>query len=145
MRASLVSWALFAAFCFLAACAQEFTYTPPTTAEGRSCVAQCQATQSACRDGAVTTQDQCEADSAEKRNQCEVAATEELNTCQRESKTDYYACLKYSSNRATCYERPCFKEACFQQGCSNSADLNLCDGDFRICYQNCGGTVGILK
>jgi len=133
----------------LAACAKEYTYTPPSTDEGRRCVAQCQTTQASCRSnqfqGASSAQQQCESNAAQVQSQCERTAEEKYSQCQSASQADYNSCLKYSSNRASCYQQVCLKESCFKQGCYQSADYGFCDSEFRGCYQNCGGTVGIMK
>lgn len=50
MLETLRRLAVVTAFAILfGSCAKEYTYSPPTTAEGRACVAECQGTQSACR------------------------------------------------------------------------------------------------
>jgi hypothetical protein len=133
----------------MGSCATEYTYTPPITAEGRECVAQCQVTQSSCRNdtfqSASDTQRQCQSNAAEEQDQCERASAEKFSRCEQESQTEYFACLKYASNRAACNQVICVKESCSQPGCFNAANFTFCDSEFRGCYQNCGGSVGILK
>lgn len=133
----------------IGSCTTEYTYTPPTTADGRECVAQCQVTQSACRNdtfqSASESQLQCQSNAAETQDQCESASEEKFSRCEQASQAEYFACLKYASNRAACYQAICVKEACSQPSCYNSANFDFCDSEFRGCYQNCGGSVGILN
>lgn len=118
----------------LSACAgPEYTYRPPATAEGRNCAAQCQAGQYSCRNSqsqsASAAQQQCELQAANKFNQCEAAANAE-----------YTSCLRYSNNRTLCFKKMCIKESCY-----NSVSYGYCDSEYRACYQQCGGEIGIMQ
>lgn len=133
----------------LTGCATEYTYAPPITMEGKQCVQQCQTTQSSCRNlqsqNALASRQQCESTSSAAFSQCDTETNAKYNQCQQESQQDYNSCLKYASNRATCRQKICFKESCYKPSCYQSADYSYCDGEFRSCYQNCGGTVGVMK
>lgn len=133
----------------LTGCATEYTYAPPTTMEGKQCVQQCQVTQGSCRNlqsqNALAARQQCESTSSRAFSQCETEASAKYSQCQQESQQDYNSCLKYASNRAICRQKSCFKETCYKPSCYQSADYGFCDGEFRSCYQNCGGTVGVMK
>lgn len=122
----------------LASCATapEYTYSPPETAEGRACVARCQETQNACRNSQANlysqAKSQCESQSAYKYNQCEREAQVEQNACLRFARTDL--------DRASCIRKICIKDGCYMR-----IDYSFCDNEFRVCYQNCGGKVGVMK
>jgi len=120
----------------LCGCATEYTYSPPTTAEGRACVARCQDTQMRCR----VTQDR-RRDSA--FEQCKVDSAQKQSQCEHDSQIEYDACLRYAKTDAD--RNACHRQSCDQPGCYASTNYDLCDTDYRACYQNCGGTVGVLK
>jgi hypothetical protein len=126
--------ATIAAALLLAACAREYTFTPPATAEGRACVERCQGTQQACR----RDQDR----RAERlRQQCQDDAERREQRCKLEAPIEYASCLKYGKteeDRASCRMRECNEAVC-----EPSANYGLCDGDYRACYENCGGKIGI--
>jgi len=129
--------AITAAALLLGACTStEYVFTPPETPEGKACVERCQASQSSCRRDqdrrAVAAQDQCEAESARREQQCNVKAPIEYAACLKFAKTD--------EERAACA-----LEDCSQSACHASSNYGLCDGDFRVCYQNCGGKIGIIE
>jgi hypothetical protein len=120
----------------LAACAKEYTFTPPASAEGRACVERCQGSQSSCR----RDQD-LKADRA--RTQCEADAARRQEQCQLEAPMEYAACLKFAKtdeDRAACTLRDCDQPACY-----SSPSYSLCERDYRACYENCGGKVGIRE
>jgi hypothetical protein len=131
MRSTIAGLAL-----ALCGCATEYTYTPPTTAEGRACAGHCQDTQMSCRVAQDRRRDgemeQCKSESAQKQSQCE-----------HDSQIEYDACLRYAKTDAD--RKGCHKQSCDQPGCFASSSYDLCDSDYRACYQNCGGTVGVLK
>jgi hypothetical protein len=123
-----------AAALLLAGCAKEYTFTPPATAEGRACVAGCQAAQSSCR----VDQDR----RAERvRKQCVVDAEQREQRCKIEAPIEYAACLKFGKTeeeRAACRLRDCTEAAC-----NPAPSYALCESDYRACYENCGGKVRI--
>lgn len=120
----------------LAGCATEYRYTPPATEDGRLCVVQCQGAQERCRSREDRrTQDQYE--------QCRVDTEQDQARCERDGSIEYTACLRYAktdAERAACKPADCSKASCY-----NNPSYDLCDADFRVCYQNCGGQVEVLK
>lgn len=145
-------WAIVAAAILVlaASCATtEYTYAPPQNQEGRQCVTQCQATQSACRNNRVTNasaeKQSCKTKAGSENAQCKKDADEEFRRCDTEAQAEYLACLKFSTNRAYCLKKQCFKKSCFESSCSSSADFSFCDSEYRACYQNCGGSVGVMQ
>ncbi len=127
---------IFAAALALCGCATEYTYTPPPTAEGRACVAQCQDNQISCRG----VQDRRQSDEMQ---QCKDESAHKQSQCEHDSQIEYDACLRYAKTDAD--RKACHRASCDQPGCFTSSNYGLCDGDYRACYQNCGGTVGVLK
>ena len=128
---------LVAAFTLLlAACATEYTYEPPTTSEGKFCVAKCQGRQGNCHESeqvrARDEQQRCQREGERKQAQCD-----------HDSQIEYDACLKYSKTDAD--RNKCKKNSCDAPGCYSSANYGQCDSDYRACFQSCGGKVGILK
>lgn len=101
-------------------CAKEYVYSPPTTAEEKACVASCQNNQQSCR-------------SNEQQRY-----TNAKTQCEREADIEYTSCLKYAKTDVD-------RAGCDKKGCYNSANYAFCDSEFRDCYQNCGGTVGVMK
>ena len=120
----------------LGACATEYTYEPPASAEGKACVARCQSRQNACR---ADEQDR----AAEQQHRCKVESARRQEQCEHDAQIDYDACLKYSKTDAD--RNACKKNACGQDACYSSANYGQCDGDYRVCFQSCGGKIGILK
>ena len=102
----------------VSACATtEYTFAPPTTKKGERCVEKCQDRQQFCRDS-------------------EIQRSQSANAqCQRESEVEFTSCLKYASDRNKCYRKGCF----------DYASTAMCDTDYRACYQNCGGKIGIIE
>ena len=131
MRSMIVAMTL-----ALCGCVTEYTYSPPTTAEGRACVAHCQDNQMGCRISQDRQRDaafeQCKTESAQKQSQCE-----------HDSQIEYDACLRYAKTDTD--RKACRRQSCDQPGCYSGSNYDLCDSDYRACYQNCGGTVGVLK
>ena len=121
----------------LSACStKEYVFTPPDTAEGRACVAQCQTRQDACRREqdrrAAAIQAQCEEEAAMREGECKI-----------ESNIEYLACLKFAKTNEE--RNACAKKDCAQPSCQQSCDYGLCSGDYRVCFQSCGGTIGIIE
>lgn len=139
---------LLAAMLVLSGCATQYEYLPPTTAEGRACAIQCQATQASCRarqdQRATAAFNQCKQDAVIEQNQCLRESVIELQQCQHDADIEYGACLKYAHNeteRNACKRKSCNSRSCDARSCYNSANYDLCDSDFRLCYQTCGGQV----
>lgn len=104
----------------LAGCGPEYTYTPPTSAMGQSCVMQCQRTQTDC-----SNTERAKADIKQSR-------------CEEDAEHEHYFCLLYAKTDAD-------RAKCEKPGCYEYADTAHCNTDFRACFQLCGGIIGILK
>jgi hypothetical protein len=118
----------------LGACAKEYVYTPPTTPEGRACVQRCQTDQQTCR----RRQDQrAEAAAAE----CRATAERREFKCEAEATVEYAACLKFAKTDEE--RKSCAKESCEPDACPVSPNYGLCDSDYRVCFQSCGGTIDV--
>jgi hypothetical protein len=124
------------ALLLLAACAPEYTYTPPATEQGRACVSGCQARQADCR----ALQDR---QSAQAQAQCAADRDQRQGQCEHDSQIEYDACLQYAKTDAD--RKGCKRKSCDQPACWNGSNYGQCDTDYRACYQNCGGVIGILK
>ena len=96
----------------------DYKFTPPATAEGKTCIEKCE-----------EKQDGCKTDTENK-------AEKEHQECNSKAEAEYNACLRYSCNRATCSKGFCIKQFVSTSSCSEK---------YRTCYQNCGGTVDIIK
>jgi hypothetical protein len=121
----------------LSACSTtEYTFTPPETAEGRACVERCQRTQQACRhDRDARAEDDAE--------RCAVESRRREEKCDIEANVEYVSCLKFAKTNAE--REACVKKDCSQPSCERSASYALCDSDYRACYQNCGGRIGVIE
>ena len=121
----------------LAACStREYVFTPPDTPEGKACVAKCQVNETACR----RDQD-LRADRA--RAQCAAEAERRESSCEVKAPIEYAACLKFAKNdeeRAACTLQDCTQPACYA-----NPDYGLCGSDYRVCFQSCGGKIGIVE
>ena len=121
----------------LAACTStEHVFTPPDTAEGKACVADCQRAQQSCR------RDQ---DRRANRalQQCEAEATRREKQCKMQAPIEYAACLKFA--RTDEERKACVLADCEQPACHHSPNYGLCDGDFRVCFQTCGGKIDVIE
>jgi len=136
---------LFVAATILSGCSKQYVYTAPTSEAGITCVSHCQERQAACRDRMLAEADeaklQCEKSENKTYRQCTYEAEQAYANCQETAKTDYYACLKYSQNRNACREAACVKESCKKQSCYQHVSYAQCEGDFRSCFQQCGGRI----
>ena len=129
--------AMIAAALLLSACStREYVFTPPDTAEGRACVAKCQTSQDACR----RNQDR---RAAEAQEACEVESARREAKCELQSDVEYLACLKFA--RTDEERKACAPTDCKQPSCSVSPDYGLCSSDYRVCFQSCGGTIGVIE
>ena len=129
--------AMIVAALLISACStKEYVFTPPDTAEGRACVAQCQARETSCRREqdrrAAVAQEACEAESARREDKCEIQAS-----------VEYVACLKFA--RTDEDRKACVKQDCTQPSCAQSGNYGLCSSDYRVCFQSCGGTIGVIE
>ena len=130
-------------------CATQYAYTPPESEAGLKCVAQCLSIKNTCRERelerARVAQKACERNSAQEYLECKARSEEEFNQCQEESEKEYYACLKYAEDRSSCHEEECKEKNCYERRCSESARFSYCENDYRECYQQCGGTIEVVK
>lgn len=104
----------------LAGCGPEYTYTPPLSPIGQACVMRCQDTQGECTHKAQKRADRKQA------------------KCEKQAAHEHYACLLYAKTDAD-------RAKCQKSGCYEYADTERCDNDFRACFQQCGGIVGVVK
>jgi len=129
--------AIMVAAVLLSACTTtEYVFTPPDTREGKACVERCQASQSSCR------RDQ-DARAERAKQQCEVESDRREQKCAIQAPIEYAACLKFAKTDEE--RKACVLDDCDQQDCSASSNYGLCDGDFRVCYQNCGGKIDLIE
>ena len=129
--------AIVAAAFGLAACSTtEYVYTPPQTPEGRACVTECQAQQTACR------RDQ-DARAERGRQRCEAEAQRRETECRVQAPIEYAACLKFAKNDEE--RAACVLADCTQSSCESAPNYGLCDNDFRVCFQTCGGKVDLIE
>jgi hypothetical protein len=129
--------AITAAALLLGACTStELVFTPPETPEGKACVERCQASQSACR------RDQ-DARAERTRAQCEVESDRREQTCKAKAPFEYAACLKFAKTDEE--RKACELDDCTQQACYAPSNYGLCTGDFRVCFQSCGGKITTIE
>ncbi|MBK1644778.1 hypothetical protein CKO25_08970 [Thiocapsa imhoffii] len=95
----------------------QYSYQPPTDANGRQCITQCAAIRELCR---ATMENR----AAQERAVCQQTATLRYATCLATAKSD--------AERNACTNR---------DACRVSANTDRCDSDYNQCYQNCGGLV----
>lgn len=92
----------------------KYTFSPPRSAEGRSCVFQCE----------------------QGKLQCEQIENLEASRCRDYAERESRRCrddIRYRENRdPKWYE--CSSESC-------SADYERCEHMYRACYQSCGGEI----
>ncbi|HMO01741.1 MAG TPA: hypothetical protein PKD37_02570 [Oligoflexia bacterium] len=91
----------------------KYTYIPPKSASGASCVANCSITQS----------------------QCEDMERMRYQTCEERAQMNYDSCVlshRLTGEKEKWYD--CWRDSC-------SMDLEKCAERYRICYQSCGGRV----
>ena len=121
----------------LAACSTtEVVYTPPETEQGKACVQRCQADQVACR------RDQ-DVRAERAKHQCQAEADRRESACRIQAPLEYAACLKFAKTDAD--RAACALEECTQPSCYATPQYGLCEGDFRFCYQNCGGRIDVIE
>lgn len=111
--------ALFAALCLasLAACGPiydtRYSFTPPSTPQGQSCLFHCS-----------QLQDQCEQLEDHRQELCEERARYERERCERD--------LRRDGKKVKWYD--CGTESC-------TSDYDRCAQQYRSCYESCGGKV----
>lgn len=99
-----------------------YDYQPPASAEGRTCISQCQVSRNYCRTTCVATQDACQARERLEAHQAYERYAEQQTEAGREIR-----------RTPSSFERPF--------ACSDTACRQSCDDDFQMCYATCGGTV----
>ena len=62
---------------------------------------------------------------------------------QRQSNIEYLACLKFAKTDED--RKACARTDCSQPSCQQSGDYGLCSSDYRVCFQSCGGTIGVIE
>ena len=93
-----------------------YRYTPPQDPLSRPCVSQCLADKGQCR------------------NTTDLKAENSRLRCERDSRDDYERCLGSASGEQG-------RASCNRSSCSGSADYGQCEGDYRVCFQSCGGVI----
>ncbi|MEZ4752834.1 MAG: hypothetical protein R3A13_00765 [Bdellovibrionota bacterium] len=97
----------------------DYTYIPPKTESGRSCIFQCQ-----------NTKVQCEQLQELKYERCLDRADREYDRCERNKRYIY----KPNGERKCVDNCYCFRDSC-------SLDEETCEIRYRSCYGTCGGSV----
>lgn len=99
-----------------------YDFTPPASANGRACVSQCQVSQGHCRNACAATVDACQ------------------SRMKLQARQDYEHYAKQQANAGREVRRT---PASFESlhACSEYSCRQACEGDFRICYGTCGGSV----
>ncbi|AHF04986.1 membrane protein [Marichromatium purpuratum 984] len=95
----------------------EYSYVPPADRAGKQCLNQCLNMRAMCR------------------SQAESRAANARADCERNAMINYTACMataKSDSERSKCSAT---------SYCSQDADTRQCEEEYRLCYENCGGTV----
>lgn len=94
----------------------EYIYSPPEDAQARACIAQCNTAKTNCR------------------SMADLKAENERLRCDLEAGSRYQHCLNRAGSDAG-------RAECIRQSCYTPADGEICDADFRICFQSCGGMI----
>ena len=94
----------------------EYNYRPPADDQGRACIAQCNAGKTTCRSNA------------------DLKAENERLRCEQDASSEYRRCQNRAVNDAA-------RAECVERSCNFEADTGICEGDYRICFQSCGGVV----
>lgn len=93
-----------------------YRYLPPADPLSRPCVSQCLADKGNCR------------------NTQELKAENARLRCERDARDDYERCLFNAKDEQG-------KTSCHRRSCSENASFAQCEGDYRVCFQSCGGVV----
>jgi len=108
-----------AALSILAGCTtMHYDFKAPDTDQGRYCVTQCAGIKEACNGNEIHR------------------ANSEKTSCERSNDTVYMACMGKSANKEQ--EKECEKH---RKYCWSNPDSDRCDGDYRMCFVNCGGSI----
>jgi hypothetical protein len=93
-----------------------YRYLPPSDPLSRPCITQC-----------LTSRDSC-------RNVQELKAENSRLRCERDAGDDFERCLFNAKDEQG-------KNSCRRRTCSESTNLGVCEADYRVCFQSCGGIV----
>ena len=96
-----------------------YTYTPPKSSSGHTCILQCE-----------NNKLHCEQLEELRYQNCENKAESEYRDCEHDKVYGYD-----KKGRWSCVE-DCY---CWRSSCERNAER--CDAQYRICYQTCGGKV----
>lgn len=105
-------------------CAPEYktshTFIAPKTAEGKSCVFQCE-----------NTRMQCDQLDQMRVDNCRMRAENNYAYCEQQKQAAYNNCV--ASGAQGCYQEWCQKEEC--------PTSDRCENQYQRCYSTCGGQV----
>ncbi|HLB45928.1 MAG TPA: hypothetical protein VJL59_02775 [Anaerolineales bacterium] len=90
----------------------------PASNAGRACVTQCAGIRETCRGNEISR------------------ARSEREACEHRADRSLIACLERADNQDK--KKECQKN---RPGCWNYENYERCEGDYRACYVQCGGTV----
>jgi hypothetical protein len=110
---------LLVAPCFLGGCAAtHYDFKAPETDQGRFCVTQCAAIRETCNGNEI------------------LRANAEKAGCERSNDVVFVACAGKSTSKDQ--EKECEKHRNY---CRSNPDTESCDGEYRTCFVNCGGSI----
>lgn len=116
---SLVRLLLLFVLILPAACkTTRYDYTPPSSEQGRTCVAHCSSIRESCRGNEMQR------------------AQMEKHSCERSSDSTYRACMSRAGNKDQ--EKDCERK---RSSCWVSENTERCEGVYRECFSNCGGSI----
>lgn len=136
------------AFVVLSACSTEprykteYTLTPPSSSQGRTCVATCQGNKQLCITNARLATQQCQADNRQGKLDC-----------YDQAKASYRSCLRNIGSHTSAQHQQIRRSGCASTRSSAKSQCNLnfgyrtcnanssCDREYRGCFKLCGGTV----
>ena len=122
MRTRIICFAIgVVGILILSGCAPRYqprpSYTPPDSHMGRMCVANCQ-----------NSKNQCKQIRQMQRNQSRM----QIDQCEKNAQINYRNCV--NAGNVGCYRADC-------SYLQNSVMTSDCQGDYDVCYQNCGGRI----
>lgn len=130
----------------LAACSTEpvyrtqYTLTPPSSAQGRTCVATCQGNQQLCIGNARAEVQKCEADRRHRQRECLDLADQNYRSCL--SRIRYGNASSRQTQRQSCESSQTLSRSnCTNRYYANCSPDSDCDGQYRNCFRLCGGQV----
>ena len=123
----------------------EYTLTPPSTAQGRTCVTACQNGKQLCISNARADAQQCEADKRRRKQSCYDRADLTYRSClaglgsRTTTQRDEFRRSSCSSSRSNA-QSACNTSYGFQT-CRSGNSGSKCDDGYRGCFEECGGKV----